>query len=156
MTVERLTFFVRGDPTPQGSMVAFRSPKNGRPIMRPSNANALRDWRKAVRRSALEAMESALPIKGPVRVYATFALHRPKSRRDPYPAGYPDLDKLDRAIRDALTGVVWDDDGQVVDSQTRKRWAGSTDALPWPGVRITVEPVVDALAGAQQAEQQAL
>jgi len=45
----------------------------------------------------------------------------------------PDLDKLERAIGDALTDAgVWVDDGQVVNSHTQK-WYAET-----PGVHITV------------------
>ena len=34
----------------------------------------------------------------------------------------PDLGKLARAVLDALTGIVWVDDDQVVDLVCRKRW----------------------------------
>ena len=34
----------------------------------------------------------------------------------------PDIDKLARAVLDALTGIVWVDDDQVVELVCRKRW----------------------------------
>jgi Holliday junction resolvase RusA-like endonuclease len=44
----------------------------------------------------------------------------------------PDLDKLIRAILDALTGVVWRDDGQVVDIVASKVYADT------PGVDVVI------------------
>ena len=39
------------------------------------------------------------------------------------PAKRPDLDKLVRAVKDALTKVLWHDDGQVVEILARKFYA---------------------------------
>jgi Holliday junction resolvase RusA-like endonuclease len=52
-----------------------------------------------------------------------------------YPAGRPDLTKLVRAAEDALKGVVWADDGQVVGQGNRKVYGEK------PGVRICVRRV---------------
>ena len=46
----------------------------------------------------------------------------------------PDLDKLERAVLDALTAVVWVDDSQVAEVDKRKVYA---DDMP-PGVNVTV------------------
>jgi Holliday junction resolvase RusA-like endonuclease len=47
----------------------------------------------------------------------------------------PDLDNCEKAILDALNGVIWRDDAQIVDLHTTKRW-GERD-----GAWIEVEEV---------------
>lgn len=54
----------------------------------------------------------------PVSVAATFVCPKPKAPMNAYPA--KDLDKLARALLDALTGVVIADDSQVVELAVRK------------------------------------
>lgn len=65
---------------------------------------------------------------------ARFALPRPRSRpkRDHWPDRRPDLDKLGRALLDALTGIVFLDDAQVVALDPTKEYAGM------PGVNVSV------------------
>lgn len=59
-----------------------------------------------------------------VGVYCTFYFapvkNSPKIRI--HPAVKPDIDKLCRCIFDALTGVLYVDDGQVTDLYTKKRY----------------------------------
>jgi Holliday junction resolvase RusA-like endonuclease len=43
-------------------------------------------------------------------------------RRQPYPTSRPDLLKHIRALEDALTGVVWRDDSQIIEQHLEKRW----------------------------------
>lgn len=62
----------------------------------------------------------------------TFTFERPKShvkRNGDLRSGYseyhvqrPDVDKLCRAILDALTGVVYHDDSQVISLSAVKQW----------------------------------
>jgi len=72
---------------------------------------------------------------GPVRLSAIFHMPRPKghyrtgkhaSQLRPsapeHPATKPDLLKLTRAIEDAMTGIVWRDDAQVVVEKLEKRY----------------------------------
>jgi Holliday junction resolvase RusA-like endonuclease len=50
----------------------------------------------------------------------------------------PDLDKLERAVWDALAGLIYVDDAAVCSSASRKFYA--TDKEP-PGVRIRAERI---------------
>lgn len=50
------------------------------------------------------------------------------------PVSRPDGDNYEKAILDGLNGVVWHDDGQVVDMTWRKRYAAQ------PCVVVSVEP----------------
>jgi hypothetical protein len=54
-------------------------------------------------------------------------LPRPKSLKRTITAHLkkPDLDKLTRAVKDALTLVVWQDDSQVVQMTARKAYAAA-------------------------------
>lgn len=53
-----------------------------------------------------------------------------------FPTTKPDVDNVEKAIFDAMNGVVWKDDVQVVDVVKRKRYAAV------PGVRVWVQPLV--------------
>lgn len=111
----KLTCVIPGVPVPQGSI---RSLGAGRPSVH-SNAAILKPWRATVIAALREAMgdTSAYPMEGPVRVTAVFFMPRPKSAPKSRfrPDRKPDLDKLCRAVHDALTqaGVVRDD-SQIV------------------------------------------
>lgn len=74
------------------------------------------------------------PLAGPVRVEITALFRRPDShltsRGEPRKGApsFPgrnlgDLDNHAKAILDALNGIAWDDDAQVVDLRVSKHWA---------------------------------
>ena len=142
-----ITFHVPGLPRPKGSTVAFRHSKTGRIVTRASNADRLEPWEAVVRLAAKGAIRE--PLTGPVCVEVEFELPRPQGHyrsgkragevRDsapPLPTTKPDLDKLLRACLDALTGVAWGDDAQVVQAWCRKVYA-----LPrGPGATVRVGP----------------
>jgi len=75
------------------------------------------------------------PLEGPVYMTMIFELLRPKSvkpERRPWPHVAPDLDKLVRAVSDAMTGIVYRDDAQLVSGTFEKRYGDV------PGVQISV------------------
>lgn len=113
-------FTVYGVPQPAGSKVAGRA-KDGRMFVRDAAAKSA-PWKRQVAQAAGEAMSGDL-LDGPLSLAVVFYVPRPKSHQGrrgllpsapPYPATRPDLTKLVRAVEDALTGVVWRDDAQVV------------------------------------------
>lgn len=124
------TVFVPGAPAPQGSKRHV-----GRGILIESS-KAVGPWRERV---ALAAHSHARGLLGgPVSVDLTFVLPRPKSapkRTTPPAVKRPDLDKLARAILDALTGVWFADDSAVVSLFASKRLAEIEEP---PGVHITI------------------
>ncbi|RII41901.1 RusA family crossover junction endodeoxyribonuclease [Galactobacter valiniphilus] len=145
-----LTFTVPGDPITQGSMRAFA--RGGRAIVTHDKGPALNHWRSRVTLEARRAWGRAAPLDGPVAVTLTFRLARPKShygtgrnaqRLKPSAPALPhtglDLDKLARAINDALTQArVWADDSRVCSMTTHKVYAGPGEMA---GVDVTVEPL---------------
>jgi Holliday junction resolvase RusA-like endonuclease len=129
-------FRVRGIPVPQGTARAFVA--GGRAYLatdanRPSSP--IGAWRGAIAREAQLVMGTSSLIEAPVAVVATFGLPRPRSlpRRVTQPDAKPDVDKLARALLDAITGVVIRDDAQVIDLQLRKLYDDEQ-----PGVFVNV------------------
>ena len=145
---ERVCFFVPGIPRPQGSKRYLGPGK-----MVESGSKRLAPWRADVRAAAERAIGDDGPgvlWDQPVKVQLTFRLPRPKAHfgsgrnadkvkpsAPRWPAGRPDLDKLARAVLDAITGVVIADDSTVVDLCLRKRYAHNGG--PRFGVSVTVE-----------------
>jgi crossover junction endodeoxyribonuclease RusA len=130
-----ITFTVIGHAQPQGSTKAFM-PKGARyPVVTSDNPN-LKQWRQLVAYAA-QQHASAGPLSGGVRVMLDFALQRPKSlpKRTSQHLKKPDIDKLARAVLDALTGILYRDDSEVVRLDVTKRYAAPTEA---PSVRITI------------------
>jgi Holliday junction resolvase RusA-like endonuclease len=141
---------VAGTPRPQGSKRPVRNKHTGR-IHMVESSERLPDWRADIRDAAMRAVDG-VPTSAywerPLVVGIQFRLARPKSHYLPantrrtapelrpeaptHPAGKPDTDKLIRAVLDALTGLVWRDDAQVVDILARKVYGER------PGAEITV------------------
>jgi Holliday junction resolvase RusA-like endonuclease len=117
-----LAFEVYGIARPKGSTRAFM-PKGARfPIITSANTG-VKGWEDAIR-ARLQEVAGGVFFDGPVSVAIVFRLPRPKSRkRDRYHGTKPDLDKLVRGSLDALKGVIWKDDSQVVDLRAYKRYA---------------------------------
>lgn len=112
-----IRFTVIGKPEPQGSARAFYIKKLGRAVITSDNAK-LKPWRQQVSGMAMEAMKGyQVQAAGTaIRVEARFYFDRPKSiKRTALKTTKPDADKLLRAILDALTGIVFNDDAQVTE-----------------------------------------
>ena len=119
-----ISFVVAGTPVPQGSMRLGR----GRVF---HDSRTLGPWREAIAWSARAAGEVQV-LDGPVRVDLAFTLKPPQKRVREHPCVRPDVDKLARAVLDALEGVCYANDSQVVDLHARKRYGvdeGVTVAL---------------------------
>ena len=122
-------FTAFGNPETKGSARAFVRGKtaNGTPRAIVTNDNPrCKAWSAIVAARARLAIGLRPPIAGPVSVDVTFFLKCPKSIKGRKQKGYEgpllDLDKLLRAFLDALTGIVYIDDKQVVMVQARKEW----------------------------------
>lgn len=118
---------VYGKPEPAGSKRAFINPKTKRAIITDDNRKA-KPWKQEVAGVAL-GLTGGKPIQlfGPLSLTAKFILRRPKSHygtgrnsatlkptAPTHPTGKPDTTKLLRGAEDALTGIWWGDDAQIV------------------------------------------
>jgi Holliday junction resolvase RusA-like endonuclease len=152
----RFDLYVPGRPVPQGSKTAFINKSTGRPVIVDKDMR-LPQWRMKMTAAAIEkqaeymhtAPNLAFPLAGPIGIRVIFTMERPKSHfgtgknantvkasSPVFPDVMPDIDKLLRAVFDALTDArVWVDDAQVVWCQTTKVYA---DDLYNPGVYLTV------------------
>ena len=141
----QITFFVPGIPRPQGSKRAWVNPKTQKAIMVESSKDALKDWRAKASFAAREVMKDRPMFTGPVRCTVLFYFPRPKRHyRGNNPegemridapnnhAGTPDIEKLLRAVSDALAGIVFLDDKQVSEVHSSKSY------IPQPRINVYV------------------
>jgi len=116
---------------------------NGRP--RTYTPKKTASWENDCRQLARIEMGSRKPLQGPVRVEVIAVFTPPASwpawKRDAalsgalLHTGKPDASNLAKAAEDALNGVVWGDDAQVVELVVRKSY----------GERAMVEILVKSL-----------
>lgn len=124
-----ITFSVHGPASTKGSTKIVPHPKSGRPIT-VADAKSLPAWTQAVAWSAKAAgvKKVARPGAVGIRVWLLFA--RPASvsiAERPLMTVKPDIDKCTRATLDALNGIAYDDDSQVVETTVRKRYGVRTE-----------------------------
>ena len=129
-----IKFDVDGNPVAQGSMV--RGANGGMW----HSSKSLPQWRKTIVEAGVETMAGAEPLKDcAVNLAVVFRMRQLKKPKRDQPYVRPDLDKLVRAVGDALEGVVLADDAQIVSFDgTRKRYT-----LPGerPGASVEVTPI---------------
>jgi Holliday junction resolvase RusA-like endonuclease len=127
--VPDLTFTVYGQAQPAGSKTAGRT-KDGRSFVRDS-AKRSRPWKDQVAQVAGEAMNGTGLLEGALELSVIFTVPRPKGHygarglrpsAPAYPTVRPDVTKLLRAVEDAMTGIVWRDDSQVVAQHAYKEY----------------------------------
>lgn len=136
-----LVFRAYGLPVPSGSrrVMPIRR-RDGSQTYRLIADRHVSDWIATVRAEAVRAMAADPPWPGPLRVMLEFYFPRPLKhyrgnkrgkplRQDApkYVSRRPDLDKLVRAVLDALTGVVWLDDAQVAHVIASKTYVDEGD-----------------------------
>jgi Holliday junction resolvase RusA-like endonuclease len=139
-----LTFDVTGKPVTQGSKQYM-----GRGRMLEVNDASLKAWRSDIKRMAYDRMmtyDGGWTLDGAFSVSMIFRFARPqghygaKGLRPSAPRYMTtrkgDVDKLSRAVLDALTTTLYLDDAQVVSIQADRRYAVMPQELP--GVNITV------------------
>lgn len=121
---------VHGKPVTQGSKRAFVAP-NGRPVMVENGGARLKTWRGAIADAAGDQLPAGGLITDPVRIVIGFGIVRPKKPVHRLPTGrnHGDVDKLSRAVLDALTGTLLGDDGQVVDLWAAKDYSDPPGAV---------------------------
>lgn len=135
-TAACVSFTAYGLPQPAGSKRAFTHRHTGR-VMVVDAAKGSRGWKQEVAAAARAAMTTqavdggGLLPDGPLALHVQFFLPRPKGHigarglrpsAPDYPTTRPDATKLLRAVEDALTGIIWRDDAQVVVQTVSKHY----------------------------------
>jgi Holliday junction resolvase RusA-like endonuclease len=149
-------FSVYGVPAGQGNL---KTGSHGKSYH--ENGTELRAWRAKVRQAAVLAIgnherqpfgnracvlcdrpaKAHGALQGPVRLEAIVTVARPKSvtARWPITRSTSDHDHYARAIGDALTGVAYADDSQVIDGRAIVTYPLiHPDALDQPGALIKI------------------
>lgn len=133
-----VTFWVDGEPIPQGSVDA---PAPGR--VKHSRAE-LKAWREAVGWAFKAEHPGFEPWRGEdtaLLLVGWFYLPRPLTVTRELPSTRPDLDKLLRAVGDALEGIAYEQDARITDIAGAKRYAwapGQSGGTETPGARVTL------------------
>lgn len=118
------TFTISGRCPTKGSTRSFVNPKTGRVVTLADN-KTLKQW-------TIDARVQARLAKVPM-IYKPFGVAmdvrveflKPKTAKQTAPTVRPDVDKLLRAVLDALTNVAYQDDSQVVAVTTTKAYGPS-------------------------------
>ncbi|MCL6661754.1 RusA family crossover junction endodeoxyribonuclease [Paenibacillus amylolyticus] len=123
-----ITFTVYGEPVAQGRPRA--STQGG--FVRMYDPEKSKDYKDYVRLAAAEHAPNAL-LEGPLGMVLTVYRSIPKSLGKKkaalaeaghiVPTTKPDVDNYLKGVKDALKGVIWKDDSQVVDVFARKRYS---------------------------------
>lgn len=134
---------VRGIPQAQGTARAFVAGGRARIATDSNRANSpIGAWRQAIATDARREYGDGVAPRTPVLIVAELTWPRPLAhyrsgkpdrglRLDAprWKVSKPDVDKVSRAILDALTGIAYVDDAQVVHLDVRKLWGDTPGAV---------------------------
>lgn len=133
---------IPGAPTAKGRPRFSR--KSGRAFT-PARTQQAEDTLAGRALVELAGVRDRLPLLGALRLEAIFVMpiaaswskkKQEQARRgDLHPTGRPDVDNLVKLATDALNGVVWRDDSQLVEVRTTKRYGDV------PSTRLVVDVV---------------
>ena len=131
-------FDIEGNPVPKGRP-RFRRTKTFITTYTPKKTL---DFEDQVKKASQDSMGNVEPLETPIAVYLYFRLPMPQSwskkRKEAALKGFeaptkkPDWDNLGKAVSDALNGVIFKDDSQIVSAHVRKIYSAV------PGVDIYV------------------
>ncbi len=127
-----MRFFVDGLPVAQARPRFARSGNH----VRTYDPAKSKNWKAYV---AMVASSKGVRVQqGALRISMSFIFLKPKSaKKRVHHTVKPDLDNLVKGCKDALKGIAWVDDSQVVEIEARKFY-GDT-----PGVEIDVVEIAE-------------
>jgi len=133
-----MDFFIKGEPVPQGRprFRRFNTKEKGE-FVSTYDPKESRGWKKQIATQALAA--GVTKMEGALHMTIRFFLTRPKSvseKKRPWPIVKPDLDNLEKAVKDALKGIAYADDSQVCRVEKSKEYGRE------PGVWVGISELV--------------
>lgn len=144
VAIDPVRLWVPGRPQTAGSKTAVPTAAGARVIEAGSKASraAKRSWRGDLRDAAARALDGReWDACQPMTLRCVFVRARPATHlsasgavkdrfRDAHPVQRPDTTKLLRAAEDALTGVLWLDDAQIVEQRAWKAYGDQCGIEP--------------------------
>jgi Holliday junction resolvase RusA-like endonuclease len=98
---------------------------------------------KATARMAAQTAYQGAPLEGPIVLRVLFLMPRPgrlRWKKRPMPREWhtskPDLDNLEKSLKDALSGLIWIDDAQVCEVRKQKLYCCGDEQ---PGLMVEIE-----------------
>ncbi len=129
-----IEFFIPGKPVPKARP---RLGKHG--VYTPAKTKAAEEL---IRNIAAREYGEEEPVVTAVKLAVSFAMPVPKSwpkqkrfdafSGEMYPLSHPDLDNMVKTVSDALNGVIYVDDSQIVELRCQKAYMAE------PGTYVTV------------------
>ena len=128
-----VTFEVEGDPVPKGRP---RFARRGQFVQTYTDAKTI-DYETHVAMKARQAIGASEPLQGALTVFLYLRYTIPpsysKKRKEACLNGveYPkkiDIDNVYKSITDAMNGIVYTDDSQIVEAHIKKVYAKSAGA----------------------------
>ena len=139
----RIQFLVTGSPVAQGR--PRFSTRGGK--IRAHDPAKSKSFKETVKWQAIESGANKQLLEGPLKMTLIFKLRRPqghygkKGLRPSAPTHHitkPDLDNLEKGVKDALEGICYARDQQVCETYLRKEYAVKGRM---PGVLVTIEEI---------------
>jgi crossover junction endodeoxyribonuclease RusA len=118
------SFDIPGKAAPKGSRRSGTR-KDGSRYSYESNPAVpvfMRLAKEHLRTAVAEQGHALVPKSQPLHLLVTFYVERPKGPKYGYPP-QGDVDKMVRSLADAMTGIVYEDDSQVVSVHALKTYA---------------------------------
>ena len=122
-------FTILGDPRPQGRPRFARMGK----FVKAYDPKDSRDYKQTLA-AQIAAQNPEYIQDGAISLECEFIFARPKTlpKKVVDHTKKPDLDNLLKALKDAMTGIVWHDDAQIVSLSARKDYGDV------PGIKMVV------------------
>lgn len=143
----KITFEVVGEPVAQARPRIVRT-KSGIRGIDPAKSKNYKTWVKFCALNAFRKLETKntkkllkSPLKVKLLIYRSIPksdnkkLKNKKQNNDVLPIVKPDIDNVFKAVTDALTGIIWQDDKQIVNAEIAKRYSDV------PRVEVEIEEI---------------
>ncbi len=149
MTPYRCCFWVPGEPKSERKRQRVVTTATGRHMGLRTDEPDRKDWKARVYAEA--RANCGEPLHGPLSLTLVFVRPSPKgtnkkpTEKRPWPWAWlskPDCDNLAKPVKDALTGVAWVDDAQVIREEVVKHQGPGLAPGVWVLVEECFEPMV--------------
>ena len=117
-----MTIVIPGVPVPQGRPKFARRGN----FVTTYDPDKSRKWKAHVKEHAEAQVNVPFSPEVPLHISVMFYMPRPKSvsvAKRPFHTVKPDVDNLVKGLTDALTGICWGDDAQIIEIIARKEYS---------------------------------